>query len=368
MSKISRRRFLHNTALLGATLPFSYTSRQTSAQAIPALDLYIAIWPNFTRTKLSWKTSSPQQLAKEFSYMLWNYIQSHGHGLLAAIFSEKKSIIGHASLFAELRDGNTTSHIVFSNTGGNPGFYENPSSWMPPLNLPSHKFPKKYRNLERPIGPGFLACFFVDELLAGHVSNGKWESPNEYRDRVFENDNFRVAKHEYTGEQAKKISRLFNFTMSETGSEQYIGAPKYFGLNAVAVRDVNNFNQKLPVHPIPGGCANAVAGILTAIGLEKLVPGSARFSINNGKGIDLQSLAKISVPIVTRGMEYENRKPTDQKLKDALNSVPQTWGNGGEQIEFVDPNYWYPTLDNNRMLKEQFKAKVQLASKTQSTS
>ena len=93
MSKISRRRFLHNTALLGATLPFGYTTRKASAQTTSTLDLYIAIWPNFTRTKLSWKTSSPQQLAKEFSYMLWNYIQSHGHGLLAAIFSKKKSIL-----------------------------------------------------------------------------------------------------------------------------------------------------------------------------------------------------------------------------------------------------------------------------------
>ena len=157
MSKISRRRFLHNTALLGATLPFGYTSRQTSAQAIPALDLYIAIWPSLTNMKLPWKTSPPRELTNEFSYMFWKYFHLHRYQNEeeALVPFKKTSVVGHASLFAELRDGDATSYIVFSNTGGNPGFYGNPAFMTQSLSiLPSHKFPKEY------ILPGFFRLFF----------------------------------------------------------------------------------------------------------------------------------------------------------------------------------------------------------------
>ena len=205
--------------------------------------------------------------------------------------------------------------------------------------------------------------------MAGHVSDGTWESPSEYGIRV-SNNNFRVIKYEYKGEKAGKIREGANNVMKQTGRGQHIGAPKHFGLNANAVRLVNNFSHKLSLHlynigngayPIPGGCANAVASILVALGLIDLVPNSARFAINNGKGIDLGRLAGISVPIVMGKGEYKDKEPTDQKLKDVLNSVPLTWGKGGERIEFIDPNYWHPRIPDNKMLKKQFKNRVQLA-------
>ena len=148
----------------------------------------------------------------------------------------------------------------------------------------------------------------MDELLAGHVSDGKWESPNEYKRRISHNNNFKVEKHEYTGDRANGIWKLLKTVekaMEKAKKENHIGAPKYFGLNTTAVRDVDNFNQKLPLHqyniggamhPIPGGCANAVASILVAIELKNKVPDSARFSLN----IDLERFAGISIPIVTR--------------------------------------------------------------------
>ena len=138
MKMISRRHFVRNTALLGATLPFGYTTGQTPAQTATTLNIYVTVWPSVTKIQLPWTTSSPQHLEKEFSSMLWKYFQSYGDHRVLAAFSalfKKTSIIGHASLFAERRKGNVAEHIVFSNTGGNPGFYENPGAFVPSLSF-----------------------------------------------------------------------------------------------------------------------------------------------------------------------------------------------------------------------------------------
>lgn len=66
--------------------------------------------------------------------------------------------------------------------------------------------------------------------------------------------------------------------------------------------------------------------ILVALGLANLVPRAARFSLN----IDLKRFAGISIPMVMSEGEYDNKNPIDQKLKKALESVPEEWGGGVE--------------------------------------
>ena len=363
--EFSRRHFVRGAAAVGASLPFvGLRHTPASARAMPELDLYVAIWPSLTGLVLPWETDSPRHLAERFCYMLWSYVQSHSNRLEAAFSAmhRKTSAIGHASLYAELRraDGRT-ENVLFSNTGGDPGFYENPGSLMPPLGLPSRRFPKRYRFLNNFWKAGFMACFFVDELLAGHVSDGKWESVDEYAGRL-DNDLMRVRKYNASGDVAVEVFERLRAIRRATKLGGFVGGPMHFGLNTTFVREVRNFGQPLSMHRYPaankwyeihGGCANAVASVLVASDLPSLVPDRARFSME----VNLGRFAGVSVPLVTRSREYRNGRPANEDLIVELNRVPNSWGRG-DQISFVDPNYWYRTFPNDTRLIDSFRNRI----------
>ena len=338
--KISRRDMLRYTALTGTMFALgNYADKYTFAQTRPTLNLYLAIWPNSTGVLLPWK-SSPRDLAEKFIYMLWKYRSSKG------------AIIGHTALLAEMHDSGSINRILFSNTGGSPGFYEH-SMWIG-RSMPGYRFPEEYKDT------WIRVAFHIDEVLAGHVTDGRWESLAEFQSRVAENEHFRVSKNSYYGVDARdKFARLRDIKCQTRNQGNRFGGPKHFGLNTTTVRRINENGlmsgqsmSKYRVgnsdHEIHGGCANAVASVLRAIGLGTLVPNRAEFKMN----VDLGRFHNVYLPVRwTSSWFDDNNRAAHKQLTDALNGMPNNWGSGNT-IKFVDPNYWYLELPRGSGLKD----------------
>ena len=325
-------------------------SGRTFAQTTPTLNLYLAIWPSLTGLRLSWNTRDPRQLATEFSYMLWRYVQDNGgrwSTLLNSAF-RKTAPIGHTSLIAEMkqRDG-SLERLLFSNTGGNPGFYKNDNSVYARLPFSTKRYPERYRRclLCAPIVIGY----YLDEVLAGHTRDGYWESWSAYEERVNQNKNFRVRKYTTNGEPAVRIFERLKQIMRHTSARSgHVGAPLNFGLNTTFVRIVDDFHRKRAMsehkidgsrYEIHGGCGNAVASILAAAGLGHLVPRSVKFEMN----VNLRKFRNVVLPVILGTGGFRGSQPADSDLIADLQRVPDTWGTG-DAIRFIDPNYWYVEL------------------------
>ena len=357
MSELSRRGFLRNTTLTTTALWYgSHGGRQAFAQE-PILNLYLAIWPSETRLRLPWNDPFPRTLAERFCYQIWNFVHVQGGGRLAtALFGSKKSIIGHTSLLAEMRDGGSVESTLFSNTSeSNPGIYED-SIWFG-WDGSEVRFPEEYEST------WIVAAFYVDELLAGHVEDGEWETLHDYRRRVDRNKRFRVIRRSFRGSDAKRKFALLKEIKRQTRDQgNRFGAPRHFGLNTSSVRLIDNHGlgrgnslSKYRIggsyHEIHGGCANAVASVLRAVGLGNLVPRSAVFEM----AIDLARFSNLYVPIIVGSGGFENRAAIDEDLVKALDRLPEKWGSG-TTVKFVDPNYWYREIPDGQKLKDDYRS------------
>ena len=353
MIKLTRREFLRDTALTGATLTLAnFSARRAFARQTPTLSLDLVIWPSLTRTCLPWTTSDPRQLSAAFCHMLWSNIQASGRdlGRLEAalkIWGRKTSVIGHASLVATMRhsDGRVTEEI-FSHTGGYPGFYRNPYIIYSGLPFSTDRYPDRYQACWFCFGQHIMIVFYIGEVLAGHTQDGSWETRVQYRKRMSKNSDFRSRRYIFRGDQAQSKYNLLKKIKRQTKGGSGIGAPRYYGLNRTSVRVLDNFNNSQPMspywidgsrHEFHGGCANAVASVLEAVGLGNIVPSEAKFTIR----LDLQRFQNVPLPVITNSRGFsKNGKPMDKDLIAELDRVPASWGNG-DIVSFVDPNYWY---------------------------
>ena len=349
----SRRKFIQTSVMAGTALALSsVASGRASAQTSPTLNLYLAVWPSLTGLRLSWNTPSPRHLATEFSHMLWRYVQDNGgrwKTLLNSAFS-KTAPIGHTSLLAEMehQNGSIGGRLLFSNTGGSPGFYKNDNSIYSPLPFSTKRYPERYRRCPVFCAPIVLG-FYLDEVLAGHTDDGEWESWSDYEYRVSQNKNFRVRKYTAKGESAVRIfERLKHIPRHTNTRNKEVGAPLHFGLNTTSVRVVDDFHNKRAMtkymigdykYEIHGGCGNAVASVLEAAGLGHLIPRSARFGMN----VNLNKFKNVILPVILGSGGFRGSQPMDDDLIADLSRVPQTWGSG-DAIRLIDPNYWYVEL------------------------
>ena len=55
------------------------------------------------------------------------------------------------------------------------------------------RFPEEYDDT------WVVAVFYMNELLAGHVTDGEWEPRADYRSRVDSNSPFRVVRYSISG-------------------------------------------------------------------------------------------------------------------------------------------------------------------------
>ena len=350
--KLSRRKFLRNVVFTGTTLSVANCGPRHARAQTHTLHLYLAIWPSTTGLLLPWNTPSPRRLATEFCHLLWKYIDISGGrlGTMANIASGKRSVIGHISLLAELHypDG-SVRRTLFSNTGGNPGFYRNDNSLYSFIPMRTDRYPERYRRCWScwPIVIGF----YIGEVLAGHTTDGEWESCHDYQDRMRSNDDFRVVRYALSGDLAKRTYGRIVQIRNATARQRVVGAPGHFGLNTLSVRRIGDFDKPLSfsshrignsVHVIHGGCANAVASVLVAAGLGQLVPNSARFRLE----LDLRVFKDVALPVILDSDAFRDGVPQDEDLISELSKVPERWGSG-DTIAFVDPNYWYRSVSND---------------------
>ena len=262
-------------------------------------------------------------------------------------------IVGHTSLLAVYSDVYGQDWFsLFSNTGGEPGFY----SPLCELGMHSDRFPWRYRD-GRYLGEKIAACVYIGEVLVGHTTDGMWEGHRSYaRRRLCEDYDFKVARHSFSWDQAIRIYNLLeDIKLKTSASEKPVGAPRHFGLNTQAVREIGQFHKELPFddyrlcvrrgrnscrsyryEEIHGGCANAVASVLAAVGLGDLVPDGARFAME----LDLGIFKDVVLPVIMRPGAFRNGVPQDDDLIQELQNVPERWGKGNI-VTFVDPSYWY---------------------------
>lgn len=340
MRRITRRKFLRDVALTGATLTLpNFVSSHAFTTPTPTLTLDLYIWPSMTETYLPWKTQNPRYLATKFSHMLWTHIRASGNRWagLAGISSRKTSLIGHAALVATMTHGNGKKEPkeIFSHTGDLPGVYHFAKS----------RFPSRYRM------KGIMGCFYVGEVLAYHTSEGLWETHSRYEDRMRKNRDFRHWRYTFEGDQARNKYALLKAIKRQTErvKASAIGAPRHYGLNRTSVRLIGDSNRSMRMsrysiggskYEFHGGCANAVASVLEAVELGDLVPSEAEFTIR----LDLQRFQNIPLPVITRRRGFfKDGRPRDNDLIDELNKIPLSWGSG-DIVSFVDPNYWYRRL------------------------
>ncbi len=298
------------------------------------LNLYVILWDSFGG-RIPWFSGNPKEVAERVSYVIWSYIQEFKESPLQR--SDKGSVIGHAALYSKLKrpDGSSTE-CVFSNTGGNVGFYS----------IFSSKYPFRYRLIFPPI----IACFYVLESLAAHVEDGKWESVAEFRDRVQKRRKPRVRKETLLGDQATRTFELLQQIQNATTSfPAGPGGPSHYGLNTVEVRLVDSFDNPLEMKEydiagdgfeIHGGCANAVASVLEAARLSHVVERTAQFE----KRMSFSDFTEAALPVVQNDAAFDaHGNARDRDLKRELRRLPSVWG-AGDVVRFFDPNYWYDTL------------------------
>ena len=358
---ITRRSFMKRAT--GAGLAGLVTSLPTTSShaTTSEMHMYLAVWQNPGGVRIPWRSRRPRDLAESLGYMINRYIVSHGGWWSPSLWSFPGTIVGHATLFIEMvYASGITEFLVFSNTGKrgktDAGLYvgrghaKNPySSWA-----------------------FVMAVFYLDELLAGHVNHGIWQSLGDYKDRVNEAMALDIPPRVYRrvlsgGHAEDTFSRLRQIYFA-TRDSNGIGAPRHFGLNTLEVRRVDRgSNSRSKWHPrqrmtsytiggsrheIHGGCANAIASVLRAIGHGDLVPRTAQISLS----LDLDRFHNSVLPVLGSSDAFtssgrDNREYSE--LTRALGALPEQFGSG-DQIRFVDPNYWYDQINMNRALLAHF--------------
>jgi hypothetical protein len=258
--------------------------------------------------------------------MVWHYVQDARNRWLDYLFQQDKgSVIGHIALCAKM--SGQAEPLVFSNTGGNVGFYK----------AGDYQHDRVYR---LPI----LASFNLLETLAGHLGDGHWETLEEFRERINQRTAPKVQKEMLTGEEATRTFAFLQEIMAVTTRlDSGPGAPRHFGLNIARVRLLSNFSTPLKMKrymiggrlfEVHGGCANAVASVLNAARLQRLVPNKARMEMN----IDFRLFRNSTFPVLVGSGAYApNGTARDPDLVKALDQLPAEWGTG-EQVKFCDPS------------------------------
>ena len=352
---LSRRRFVKRYGLAaGATglLSSLPLRRSLATTSTPTLNLYLAIWQNPGGVRIPWTHHNPRVVAERACYLFWRYIRLQG-GWLGTLFSDGGTVVGHATLFAEMRhDHGGQEFLVFSNydkkdAGMYFRFYhpKNPYRWIDFI----------------------MAVMWVEELLAGHTESGVWQSLRAYKERVDRRLPGRVVRRSFTGDRATEMINRLRLIYQRTHSRNTVGAPRNFGLNTLRVRpvdDAGNWGRAQPMtrheidgtqHEIHGGCANAVASVLRAAGLADMVPEEAEFELQ----LELSRFSETVLPILGRSDAWNrNGEPESSYLTEALEELPNTWGSG-DWIRFVDPNYWHDRIPVNNHHLSAFRNSVE---------
>jgi hypothetical protein len=330
-NKSTKRQFIKQTLATGAAVAAS--SIFVKAQPAPqTLSLYVVVWNSYGK-EIPWRHQSPKVVVEAATHVIWSYIQNVKDNPLRTI--SQGSVIGHTALYAKLSNG---PELVFSNTGGNVGFYR-------------RGHPKHDRHFDR--SSWILASFHVGETLAGHLSDGSWETIDEFRDRVHARRAPRVQRLVLAGQEAQDTFALLQSVAIQKNSDPARGGgPRHFGLNTTGVRLIHDFNTVLPMqkydiagqhYEIHGGCGNAVASVLRAARLERLVPDGARVKMT----LNVERFREKVVPVIIGSNAFNsNERAQDPDLTKALESLPQTWGSTDE-LRFCDPNYWFRLMSHN---------------------
>jgi hypothetical protein len=353
---LTRRQFTQNAIAAGATAGFAQSdSRKALGQdSAPTLSLYVVLWRS-VGPRIPWESSNPRKIAEQFCHLIWSYKGSF-HLKQLLLRENKGSVIGHAALVATLRlPKKKPQSLVFSNTGGSVGVY-----WRGTPKFPDRP-PYKKEGIDLvPI----VACFYVSETLAAHLGDGRWESPKEFRKRVATWSNPKVQKKVIVGESAEPTFRLLDEIRSlpERFPDAY-GGPKHYGTNTTKVRwledpdkapnpprEMTQYDIGGKKHEIHGGCGNAVASVLHAVGQEDLIP---RNKIQFEFEMSLSDFSGIVLPVIIGRHGFRNGVAVDLDLTSELAKVPTSWGSG-YPVRIIDPNHWYEAVpgSNRRLLAE----------------
>ena len=375
--RITRRRFVRRSAgvaaaglLSGAAVAPAQTQEESYR-----LNLFLAVWQNVGGVRIPWTSRRPEDVAESFGYMLNRYIVSHD-GWPGTLLKPTGTVVGHATLFAEMvhvRDSHgaeSQEYLVFSNTDEkgekSAGLYVGPWHTKNPY----------------PTSSLVMAVLHLDELLAGHVDHGVWQTLSEYKKRVRESlyDGMppRVYAWTLSGANAQSTFERLRQVYVATQSKVGYGAPRYFGLNTTEVRMVdemsNSRNKWSPGrsmtkfaigssrHEIHGGCANAVASVLRAIGRGDLVPRAAQISLS----LDLERFHNRVLPVLGSSDAFTSSGRNSGRyveLTRGLQNLPEQFGRG-TTIRFVDPNYWYDSIRANETQLRHFAQTVESSTKT----
>jgi hypothetical protein len=335
---LTKRTLIGGVSAAAASVILGARGAKSASREDDVLNIYLVLWPS-DAPLVPWTDPSPRQVAEAGSFVIWRYIRELGDNWVNILLQrDKPSVIGHASIVAKISG---KPLIVFSNTGGDVGFYSATDS----------KHPRAF--LQKAI---LASCYFA-ETLTGHSSDGRWESHDEYVTRIRERQAPRVSRIQVRGVDAQKTYDMLNAVLSSTtGTSSGPGAPKNFGLNTTEVRLITDFGRTKKMKSyliggrmveIHGGCANAVASVLDAVGLGEFVPKSAAIKMN----IALSSFRGAVLPIV-RGEEAFDAygKARDPDLVGALDRLPTTWVGASTRntaIRFTDPNYWVREMGSN---------------------
>lgn len=324
-------------------------------------DIYVIMWDN-QGPRIKWNDARPEEVARTALYSIWRYCRAlrdeyarqkklfpewrminevgeiWGALNLKKIEREVHQLIGHAAMVGKYysRDNEDNFRLFcISHTGGNPGIH------------------------------GVNMNMF--EVVATHVDDGHFDTPNHLRWRLENKALPRIVKRHFIGEDAQKLKSKFE--------ELETKWPIYYGLNTDRVRireerQVNtNFDDEPPEFkiyynelssetPLQGGCGNTVASALLYLGLpdlRDLIP------INEHEGwfsilISQDIYQEINLPIRFGENAFDNngfpRDPDVMKVYFKLEEMPDNLGgNNGDnmvKVEFYDPSKWYDWLSENQ--------------------
>lgn len=352
------------------------------------LSLYTIVWGSTVwkqnGAKIPWTDPSPRRVAEASAHMIWSYVRTlEGEWWRVLLQSDKPSVIGHTALLAQMPG---EPDLLLSSIGGDVGFY--------------HIGHLKHHEHFPPPSPILVSCHLA-ESLAGHLDSGNWEEIQSWAVRMHERDPPRVAKTMLTGDRARQVyGQLADIKRQTEQHDSGPGAPRHFGLNTTSVRLVSDLWRPLPMrryqidgsapapsfwsrlafwrshaspaamavadgraagvspagHEIHGGCANAAASVLTAVGLGALVPPSARFEMQ----LNLADFRDSVLPMLIGPDAFDAQgRAIDEDLTSALDRLPKAWGKS-DTLRFADPNYWIETIPDRPELVDEI---VRIASR-----
>ncbi len=326
------------------------------------LSIYVVAWCTSEKAgKLPWDSSSPRYLAERFLHVIWRYFNDTDP-VDMVLKGNAPHIVGHASLVAVFtsKQGRKET-IVFSHTGAlNLGVYRNPKIAITGLSDKRYPTTSPYTS---PSASPILACARLDEVFAGHNRSGRWETNSEFLQRVKSHYKPNIRKVALSGWKADdmfdKLQAIREIT--KPSNKSLLGAPAIYGLNTTSIRLVDQFDKPLTPSSflldekrimVPGGCGNAVHGILEGIGLAGLVPENKAVFRKNFS-IDLLKTAVLPI-MLNQALFDANGKVKSKMLSAELEKISDHWGSGETAI-FTDPNYWHAAIRPNEYLWREFR-------------